>query len=113
MNDEQKENIFNHIKDMETLSEVKRALRVNDIMGANAEEMIAKWEGRPITEPIYPAKKLTMENKAVEEAPVVKDVEPEPEINSEPEDPVAEEPEVEEDAPAPVAVSAPPSRFSR
>ena len=94
MNDEQKENIFNVIKDLETISDVKRTLRVNDVRGAYADEMVARWESKPIPEPIYPAKKLVMENKAIESAPVVKEVEPI--LVSEPEPELAPEPISEE-----------------
>lgn len=108
MNDEQKElldNIFNRVKDLDTINAVKRILKANDINDPYAAEIIAKWEGRPTSESIYPAKKLVTENKAIEEAPVVKDADPEPVL--------IEEPEVEEDYSAPVATAAPAPKFGR
>lgn len=93
MNDELKESVFNLIKDLDNLSDVKKVLRVNDIRGETAEIFIAQWSGVPKPEPIYPAKKLIVENKAIEEAPVVKDIEPEILVVDEP-DIIADEPEV-------------------
>jgi hypothetical protein len=85
MNDELRESIFNLIKGLDTLAEVKKVLKVNDVNGAAAESFIARWNGREIPEPTYPGKKLVVENKAIEEAPVVKEVEPEVLVTEEPE----------------------------
>lgn len=111
MNDELKESIFNLIKDLETLAEVKKALRVNDITGEAAESFIAEWSGAPKPEPIYPSKKLVIENKAVEESPVTKEIEPEILVVDEPEEEMLEE-ELDV-APEPVAVSASAPKFGR
>ena len=104
MNKELKEPILNLIKDLDNIAEVKKVLRVNDITGDAAEIFIAEWSGTPKPEPIYPSKKLVVENKAVEEAPVIKEAEPEILVADELE--AAPEPEL-------VAVSAPAPKFSR
>lgn len=93
MNDELRESIFNLIKGLDTLAEVKKVLKVNDVNGAAAESFIARWNDREIPEPTYPGKKLVVENKAIEEAPVIKEAEPEVLVPEEPAVLVAEEPE--------------------
>jgi hypothetical protein len=112
MNDELKESIFNLIKNLESLAEVKKVLKVNDISGETAESFIAKWNGTPKAEPAYPGKKLVIENKALDESPVEKELAPEVITVEDPE--VIEEilEEAVEVTPEP-AVSKPPLRFNR
>jgi hypothetical protein len=71
MNDKLRESIFNLIKDLENLAEVKKVLKVNDINGAQSESLIARWKGLPIPEPVFPPEtKITeiTEIKATEES---------------------------------------------
>jgi hypothetical protein len=89
MNDKLRESIFNLIKDLENLAEVKKVLKVNDINGAQSESLIARWKGLPIPEPVFPPEtKITeiTEIKTIEES--------EPLIDEEPEALVVDEPEI-------------------
>jgi hypothetical protein len=113
MNDELRESIFNLIKNLESLAEVKKVLKVNDISGEAAESFIAKWSGTPKAAPAYPGKKLVIENKALDESPVEKELVPEVITVEDPE--VIEEilEEAVEVTPEPAAVSKPALRFGR
>ena len=113
MNDELRESIFNLIKNLESLAEVKKVLKVNDVSGEAGESFISRWIDTPKAEPAYPGKKLIIENKAIEESPVEKEATPEAVTIEDPE--ILEEilEEVVEAAVEPVEVPKPTSRFGR
>lgn len=101
MREELVESVFNIIKDLDSLAQIKRVFKGNDIDidSSLGKELVDKWKAAKGKEeasaPVYPAKSLNIETKVVDTSEAEKVVEDTAEEVEE----EIEETEVEEPAP--------------